>query len=1113
VEVRQVLPLSGRRPRDSVDFVVELADIYVRLSHAHEGSTSLRRQEADCRRWCTERDLEVREVFVDDGRSAFLPEVRREGFEKALAALTSAVVSTLVVWKLDRLSRRGIGQVGPLLDVLESSGSRLVFVMDHLDTAQPQTRVLVAVLSEFARNESQNTSLRIRSAREAQRLGGIWMHNRPPFGYRLAADHRLAPVEPAASLMREFFTCLIAGQSIYDVCRHFNAQGVSRVEGRPWRPNSLMRAVHHPAYSGLMAARSTFGPHHKMANYDELLHDPVTGLEVSCLTAGAEPIISRDEQLAALAQVATRARQPGGARPAGSGEVALLLRGFGRCAGCGRALHRVTSSTYYACLPRDFPGGPIVCTAPARGPIAELDRQVFIAWQQLMCHGPADFDAARQEIARRWVPQPALRARVSLDLQKQAADLRGRLAEIDSDYARGVLDHRRHDQLNRQLTSRIRALESILAKEQRPAADGEVFTEDSVARRWGQCGNEERRDLLRLTWSEVRLSGRTVAGNLHPVQLQFVPRAEPVGTPPAAPGLLRLGVLARPPARVRAKCRSSGSDPGMLRVSNRRKRRRSSRPVRNLRPRPTFRQLLPLWTKPPAEQPYPVETADIYVRLSHADANSTSLQRQEADCRRWCTENGLQVRDVYCDDGKSGYTPGVRREGYEAAVHVLASGPPSSLVVWKLDRLSRRGIGQIGPLLDVLERSGSRLVFVVDRLDSSLPQTRMLIALLSEYARAESATTSVRIRSARDAQRLAGVAMTSHPVFGYRLTGDRRLEPEQPAATTMREVFARVIAGESTPSICRDLNARAVPYLDGRSWPTTTSLGRSMGHPAYSGLATGRYWEGRRSRSYYPPILRDPDTGWEISCLTPGAVPIVSRAEQLAALEQLAARGRHKPVALVPVLQSALILGLGHCATCGRPLVRVGGVGYGCYSVEHPSDGTCPNPAYAQVIPLDRCVARAWQDLVCHDSEQADKLRHVLTRRWAPQPRGVRATRHYAQLEGLHARLADADTAHYIDADLEQRLHATITSQIIGQIGDVQAKLAKYQAPPLPATDLLDENIVKLRWDQSSHDERRQLLSLAWSQIRLTRERRGVRFHPTRLTYISTEAAAEVSGR
>jgi DNA invertase Pin-like site-specific DNA recombinase len=70
-------------------------------------------------------------------------------------------------------------------------------------------------------------------------------------------------------------------------------------------------------------------------------------------------------------------------------------------------------------------------------------------------------------------------------------------------------------------------------------------------------------------------------------------------------------------------------------------------------------------------------------------------------------------------------------------------------------RLSRRGIGQFGQLLDDFEKAGGRLVSLQDQLDTPQPQARMIIALLSEFARAESETTGQRVKSAKEAQRVA----------------------------------------------------------------------------------------------------------------------------------------------------------------------------------------------------------------------------------------------------------------------------------------------------------------------------------------------------------------------
>ena len=100
---------------------------------------------------------------------------------------------------------------------------------------------------------------------------------------------------------------------------------------------------------------------------------------------------------------------------------------------------------------------------------------------------------------------------------------------------------------------------------------------------------------------------------------------------------------------------------------------------------------------------------DLYLRLSVDRDGTDSLERQEADLRAWAAGASLTVRRVWRDAGKSGYKHGVLREGFDAAVAAVTSGEVATLAVWKLDRLSRRGAGQVtSSALAVRLRSAAR---------------------------------------------------------------------------------------------------------------------------------------------------------------------------------------------------------------------------------------------------------------------------------------------------------------------------------------------------------------------------------------------------------------------
>ncbi|HKD97445.1 MAG TPA: recombinase family protein, partial [Micromonosporaceae bacterium] len=219
-----------------------LCDLYLRLSLDRDGKTAIERQEADNRAWAARNGLEVRAVHVDRGRSGF-KNITRRGFDDAIAALTTGVVGTLLVWKVDRLSRRGMGQVGTVLDDVERAGGRIVFVQDGLDTAQPQSRLVLALLSEVARSESANIGFRVASAKAHLKGLGNWVGGPAPYGLRPDKTGHLEHDPATADTAREIAERMLAGETLARVARDLNDRGVPSPRGVAWTATSIGQLV------------------------------------------------------------------------------------------------------------------------------------------------------------------------------------------------------------------------------------------------------------------------------------------------------------------------------------------------------------------------------------------------------------------------------------------------------------------------------------------------------------------------------------------------------------------------------------------------------------------------------------------------------------------------------------------------------------------------------------------------------------------------------------------------------------------------------------------------------------------------------------------------------
>ena len=505
----------------------------------------------------------------------------------------------------------------------------------------------------------------------------------------------------------------------------------------------------------------------------------------------------------------------------------------------------------------------------------------------------------------------------------------------------------------------------------------------------------------------------------------------------------------------------------------------------------------------------PAQTADLYLRLSLDHPGATAIERQEADCRRWCDANGVAIRKVHVDRGISGYLEitQAHRDGFTAALNAVATGETQMLVVWKLDRLSRRGVGQVGPLLDDLEHVGGRLVSVKDGLDTAQPQARMIIALLSEFARAESETMGVRIKSVKEAQRARGEWLSGKPPFGYEIAEYRRLRPVEPAASMMRKVFDLVVEGHTLFSICDLLNEAGLRNARGSKF-TVTVLSAALRTPAYAGLTPARHVNAKGQHAPgVPAVYRDRDTGEPVSCLVPGAEPIVPRARQLEALKILEERMRRYGRGRAPrrPAYALLLRGLGRCASCRRPVITNNG--YRCFPLDKSGHLACEHPVRATVSAVDSRVTRAWLDLVCSGTAESEPLRLAIAERWmppqSPPPYWMKLK---SELRELEARLEDADDAYYVRGDLDARRHRLIVERLSFKIGQAQDAIVAVE-PRIETGALLDRDYVVRRWEEHAPAGRRDLLRLAWSEILLVKAAKsGGAFGEGRIVYCSVSA-------
>ena len=146
--------------------------IYARVSTAEQGESGLGLdvQVARCEGYAERIGVPVLEVVreVQSGKNL----TKRPLLLQSLAKLRAGEASTLIVAKLDRLSRSVIDLCG-LLEQSEKEGWSLVLLDLGIDTTTPAGRVQAQVIAAFAEYERRLISQRTKDAMKAAKARGV----------------------------------------------------------------------------------------------------------------------------------------------------------------------------------------------------------------------------------------------------------------------------------------------------------------------------------------------------------------------------------------------------------------------------------------------------------------------------------------------------------------------------------------------------------------------------------------------------------------------------------------------------------------------------------------------------------------------------------------------------------------------------------------------------------------------------------------------------------------------------------------------------------------------------------------------------------------------------
>ena len=224
----------------------KIAGLYIRVStedQAREGF-SLPEQEKRLRAMCEYKGYEIYKVYKDAGISAKTGN-KRPAFEELLQDIKDKKCNTIVVLKLDRLTR-SVYDWENIIKFLEENNAYLDCANDDINTTNANGKMISRILMSVSQQEIERTSERTKVGLSGAIKAGH-IPARAPLGYK-HVDRLLVPDPLTKDIIIRIFNLYFEGCTYVKIAKIYNEE---KVLGKTnWRDTTILKIISNEIYKG-----------------------------------------------------------------------------------------------------------------------------------------------------------------------------------------------------------------------------------------------------------------------------------------------------------------------------------------------------------------------------------------------------------------------------------------------------------------------------------------------------------------------------------------------------------------------------------------------------------------------------------------------------------------------------------------------------------------------------------------------------------------------------------------------------------------------------------------------------------------------------------------------
>lgn len=237
--------------------------LYVRVSTTSqmEEGYSIEEQKAKLESYCDIKDWHIYKVYTDGGFSGSTTE--RPALEQLIKDAQSKLFDTVLVYKLDRLSRSQKDTLYLIEDIFLKNNIEFVSLLENFDTSTPFGRAVIGLLSVFAQLEREQIKERMQLGKLGRaKSGKSMMWAKTSYGYNYDKETGSMTVnEYEALAVKEIYSSYLAGMSITKLRDKINEEYPKQPA---WSYRTIRGILANPVYCGLNQYKGqTFQGTHK----------------------------------------------------------------------------------------------------------------------------------------------------------------------------------------------------------------------------------------------------------------------------------------------------------------------------------------------------------------------------------------------------------------------------------------------------------------------------------------------------------------------------------------------------------------------------------------------------------------------------------------------------------------------------------------------------------------------------------------------------------------------------------------------------------------------------------------------------------------------------------